>query len=94
MSMVGNDWVANGRIRNHFVWKIFKALGYLPVISTLGLMGGVEAVVMLRWMVDHHSLGVSTKTGTELWVSGTSHCSSSFLPLLFDPVVSSSFAVL
>lgn len=45
----------NGQIGNHFVLNVFKALGYLPVTSTLGLLGGVEAV---RWMVEHHSLPV------------------------------------
>lgn len=87
--MVGSDWIANGRVRNHFAWHVFKALGYLPVITTLGLMGGVEAVVMLRWVVDHHSLRVSTKIGTQLWSVGSAIVAAvsyrCFLILLWMP---------
>lgn len=49
---------ANVWIRNHLVLNVFRALGHLPVISPLGLLGDVEAVVMFRWMVEHHSLPV------------------------------------
>lgn len=43
-------------IRNHLVLNVFTALGHLPVISLLGLLGDVEAVVIFGWMVEHHSL--------------------------------------
>lgn len=90
---VANEQSANGWVRNHFVLTAFKALGCLPVVSTLGLVGGVKAVVMFRWMEEHPSLPVGAKMGIELLLVGSAILAG-FPALLFDLIVYLAFAML
>lgn len=50
--------------------SVSKALGYLPVISTLGLLDCMESlgVVMFRWIVEHCSFILLTDN-IELWLA-------------------------